>query len=83
MKTTFLALACVAAFPVCAQTVTTPARSITSQQETPGVDSTFQGDVQPNVQDSADSGQPEHLFQQGLNTPLVLISVSLCPGCLL
>ncbi len=47
-----LALACVAAFPVCSQTVTTPPRAISSQQETPGVDSTFQGNVQPNAVNS-------------------------------
>lgn len=35
-----------------AQTVTTPPRSITAQQETPGVDSTFQGNVMPNPQTS-------------------------------
>ncbi len=54
MKTTFLALAVLVALPAAAQTVVvTPPRSITSQQETPGVDSTFQGDVQPNAQTSA------------------------------
>lgn len=49
---TLLALACCAAFPVSAQTVTTPPRTISSQQETQGVDSTFQGNVQPNTQGS-------------------------------
>ena len=53
MKTTFLALADLAACPVGAQTITTPPRQISSQQETPGVDSTFHGNVVPNTQTSS------------------------------
>jgi hypothetical protein len=53
MKTTFLRLAVLVALPAAAQTVVTPPRSITSQQETPGVDSTFEGNVQPNAQTSS------------------------------
>jgi len=53
MKTTFLALACLATASAAAQTVTTPPRAMSSQQETPGVDSTFQGDVVPNTQSSS------------------------------
>lgn len=48
-----LSLACLAAFQASAQTVTTPPRAISAQQETPGVDSTFSGDVVPNTQTSS------------------------------
>jgi hypothetical protein len=47
-----LSLACLAAFQASAQTVTTPPRAISAQQETPGVDSTFSGNVVPNAQTS-------------------------------
>lgn len=53
MKKTLLTLAVLVALPAAAQTVVTPPRSITSQQETPGVDSTFQDNVQPNAQTSS------------------------------
>ncbi len=53
MKTMLFALAILTATPASAQVITAPPRSITSQQETPGVDSTFQGDVVPNTQSSS------------------------------
>lgn len=55
LRKTLLAVACVAALhaaTAAAQTVTTPPRTLSSQQETQGVDSTFTGNVQPNAQTS-------------------------------
>lgn len=62
MKKTLLTLASLATLTVHAQTVVTPPRSITAQQETTGNDSTFQGDVVvPNTQTST--------FQMSITAP--------------
>lgn len=64
LRRSVLAMAVLAAISltsVDAQTVTTPPRTITSQQETTGNDSTFQGDVVPNAQTST--------FQMSITTP--------------
>lgn len=64
LRRSVLAMAVLAATSltsVDAQTVTTPPRTITSQQETTGNDSTFQGDVVPNAQTST--------FQMSVTAP--------------